>query len=75
MSNGILPRIKIDGTESPATFPEIANGTGLPMQYQLPKISSSEDAVVFTTRSSEEPILPGQIREIKEKEPENTHVV
>jgi len=75
MSNGILPRIKIDGTESPATFPEIANGTGLPMQYQLPKISSSEDAVVFTTRSSEEPILPGQIREIKEKEPENTLVV
>ena len=75
MSNGILPRIKIDGTESPATFPEIANGTGLPMQYQLPKTSSSEDAVVFTTRSSEEPILPGQIREIKEKEPENTLVV
>jgi len=75
MSNGILPRIKIDGTESPATFSEIANGTGLPMQYQVPKPTSSEDAVVFGACSSEELTLPGQIKEIKEKEPQNTLVM
>jgi hypothetical protein len=62
MMDGILPRNKIDGQESPSTFPKIANETLLSMRSELPTKPSSKNAMVFFSQP-ESGTLPGQVQE------------
>jgi hypothetical protein len=60
MMEGILPRVKIDGEESPSTFPEIAYKGLLSVRSELSAPSALKEGVVQSTRANE---LPGKVQE------------
>jgi len=60
MMEGILPRVKIDGEESPSTFPETAYKGLLSVRSELSAPSPLKEGVVQTTRANE---LPGKVQE------------
>jgi hypothetical protein len=62
MMDGILPRNKIDGQESPSAFPKITHKTLLSMRSELPTSSPSKNAVVLFSQP-EDGTLPGQVQE------------